>query len=320
VFGVVLFPHLVLAGLAVTALRTVSGVTTEIEREFTNEMASAWRLDEALDGIDQALTGYNLNPAVASPAALRESIVRFQQVLGPIQASQFDDANQLEAFETIRQQASIIAGIAGKLLSPEFNRSRSLTALDLQLREAINAAASAVNRIQAVGLQQNAARRKRMADATRNITLELLIAAPLSMLAAGVLSVMLARSITRPIRALADGARRVAAGELTHRIGLGPGGELGQAIEAFNTMGERLQRAQTDLQARVRELEAATAEVGRLQELLPICAWCKKVRNDAGFWMDVVTYLQTSSTTTFTHGICSDCKRKVSPPRAPAAP
>jgi len=51
----------------------------------------------------------------------------------------------------------------------------------------------------------------------------------------------------------------------------------------------------------------AKAEIGRLEELVPICAHCKKVRNDAGYWEQVESYLGTRTQATFSHGICPDC-------------
>lgn len=64
------------------------------------------------------------------------------------------------------------------------------------------------------------------------------------------------------------------------------------------------------LQVRNEELSNALTEVQTLAGLLPICAWCKKVRNDDGYWQKVEDYLATHSQIKFTHGICSDCYRE----------
>jgi len=45
--------------------------------------------------------------------------------------------------------------------------------------------------------------------------------------------------------------------------------------------------------------------------LLPICAWCKKIRNDEGYWTDVSTYISERTNADFSHGICPDCYKKV---------
>lgn len=64
------------------------------------------------------------------------------------------------------------------------------------------------------------------------------------------------------------------------------------------------------LQVRNEELSNALTEVQTLTGLLPICAWCKKVRNDDGYWQKVEDYLATHSQIKFTHGICAECYRE----------
>ena len=64
------------------------------------------------------------------------------------------------------------------------------------------------------------------------------------------------------------------------------------------------------LEVRNLELSTALTEVQTLAGLLPICAWCKKVRNDEGYWQKVEDYLATHSQIRFTHGICTDCYRE----------
>lgn len=61
------------------------------------------------------------------------------------------------------------------------------------------------------------------------------------------------------------------------------------------------------LQQRHEELMSARAEVETLSGLLPICAWCKKVRDDAGYWQQVEHYFEQRDRIRFTHGICHDC-------------
>jgi len=58
------------------------------------------------------------------------------------------------------------------------------------------------------------------------------------------------------------------------------------------------------------ELQAALAEVHQLSGLLPICAWCKRIRDDDGNWQQIETYITVHSEADFTHGICPDCARK----------
>lgn len=63
----------------------------------------------------------------------------------------------------------------------------------------------------------------------------------------------------------------------------------------------------------VAELRAALASVKTLHGLLPICAWCKKVRDDRGYWDGLEDYVRTHSETTFSHGICPGCAETLYP-------
>ena len=62
-----------------------------------------------------------------------------------------------------------------------------------------------------------------------------------------------------------------------------------------------------NLQLHHEELSSAQAEVQALSGLLPICAWCKKVRDDDGYWQQVEDYFASRSQIEFTHGMCLDC-------------
>lgn len=55
------------------------------------------------------------------------------------------------------------------------------------------------------------------------------------------------------------------------------------------------------------ELQEALANVRTLRGLLPICAWCKKVRDDKGYWKEVEEYVRDNTDASFTHGMCPDC-------------
>ncbi len=58
------------------------------------------------------------------------------------------------------------------------------------------------------------------------------------------------------------------------------------------------------------DMADALARVKILSGLLPICAWCKNIRNDKGYWKQVEDYVQEHTDFTFTHGLCPDCGEK----------
>lgn len=71
-----------------------------------------------------------------------------------------------------------------------------------------------------------------------------------------------------------------------------------------------LRRAERERERLIHELRHMLAQVKTLRGLLPICASCKKIRNDKGYWEAVEVYVGTHSEVEFTHGICPDCERR----------
>ncbi len=63
----------------------------------------------------------------------------------------------------------------------------------------------------------------------------------------------------------------------------------------------------------IRDLRQALAEVRTLRGLLPICANCKKIRDDQGYWNSIETYLRQHTEAELTHGICPECQKKLYP-------
>ncbi|HVS51048.1 MAG TPA: hypothetical protein VHD62_01740 [Opitutaceae bacterium] len=72
------------------------------------------------------------------------------------------------------------------------------------------------------------------------------------------------------------------------------------------------------LQLQHEELMRTRAEVKTLSGLLPICAWCKKVRDDDGYWQQVEDYFGSRSGVRFTHGVCVDCLGRLKEEPSPA--
>jgi hypothetical protein len=92
--------------------------------------------------------------------------------------------------------------------------------------------------------------------------------------------------------------------------------EMESARAEVITLNEELERR---VRERTRELEDALGQVKQLRGLLPICAWCKRVRDDHDYWHSVEEYISDRTDAQFSHGICPDCARDVSP-RLPETP
>ena len=74
--------------------------------------------------------------------------------------------------------------------------------------------------------------------------------------------------------------------------------------------GERMVGLQSDLAGRLKELEDALSQVKQLSGLLPICAYCKKIRDDHNYWRDVEQYVSENSEARFSHSMCPGCRER----------
>jgi PAS domain S-box-containing protein len=79
-------------------------------------------------------------------------------------------------------------------------------------------------------------------------------------------------------------------------------------------------RAESERERLIHDLQTALARVKTLSGLLPICASCKKIRDDSGYWKQVESYIMSHSEATFSHSICPDCFNKLYPELAGSFP
>ncbi len=87
----------------------------------------------------------------------------------------------------------------------------------------------------------------------------------------------------------------------------------GELLERSIRYALERKRAEKKLDALISKLQAALARVKHLSGLLPICASCKKIRDDQGYWQQVESYISKRSEAEFSHGFCPDCLRRLYP-------
>ena len=75
-------------------------------------------------------------------------------------------------------------------------------------------------------------------------------------------------------------------------------------------VGVRFMELQRKLEDRVQELESALKQVHRLEGLLPICSYCKRIRNEQDYWERVDQYISQHANVRFSHNICPECYGK----------
>jgi hypothetical protein len=92
----------------------------------------------------------------------------------------------------------------------------------------------------------------------------------------------------------------------------GAGGTLIGIVEDFKDISE-IKRVEKEREKLIAKLQQALEEVKTLSGLLPVCASCKKIRDDNGYWNQLETYIREHSEADFTYSICPACAKKLYP-------
>ncbi len=82
-------------------------------------------------------------------------------------------------------------------------------------------------------------------------------------------------------------------------------------LRARLKVGQRVVNLERTLAKKVADLELAIADVRKLKSMLPICMYCKSIRDGRDYWHRIEDYIHTETGTDFTHGVCPECLAKI---------
>jgi len=149
----------------------------------------------------------------------------------------------------------------------------------------------------------------------------------------GIQVLLMRRLVLRPLEQVGAKANEISSDErhLGEQIALPRGREIADLCDSFNRMSQtlradrdHLERTVTERTAELRatneQLTSALTDVKTLDGLIPICAGCKKIRDDKGYWQQVESYVAAHSTAQFSHGLCPECVPKYFPGQTPSVP
>ncbi len=145
-----------------------------------------------------------------------------------------------------------------------------------------------------------------------------------------VIAIILGKYIAKPIVKLAEIAAQIGSGNLKTRAQMLSNDEIGFLSKSFNNMAMNLEKTMTsrdELLSEVKqrkktegekekvivELNEALSKVKLLSGFIPICASCKKIRDDKGYWNQIENYIRDRSEAEFSHSICPECAKNLYP-------
>ena len=133
------------------------------------------------------------------------------------------------------------------------------------------------------------------------------------LLSLGIATMAVRRYMTLVTILSTPAAHRVAADYYFEIMGVLGAALIVVGVIAIKPVFIMIKNAEDEQRALSESLQEALANIKILKGLLPICANCKKIRDDSGGWQQIETYISEKSDTKFTHGICPDCIRKLYP-------
>jgi len=129
-----------------------------------------------------------------------------------------------------------------------------------------------------------------------------------------VVALLFGKWIAGPIVELVTTAQSIGEGHLDTRVEVFSNDETGTLAKTLNKMTENLQNtmaSRDELETANRKLQDALDSIQTLSGLVPICAKCKKIRDDKGFWNQIEGYIETHSEAIFSHGLCPKCEEEL---------
>lgn len=138
------------------------------------------------------------------------------------------------------------------------------------------------------------------------------------------LSFIISTFLNRSLKLLIKGTKNIGQGDFQTRISVPSNDEFSILAQEVNNMTQNLQRItvsrdkleveiiqrkqlQKEKQKVIEDLETALDEIKTLKGIVPICAKCKKIRDDKGYWNHLESYIEKHSDASFSHGMCPEC-------------
>ena len=167
-------------------------------------------------------------------------------------------------------------------------------------------------------------------EVANHTTRLIVLAGVLFLFLVAVIALILGKIIAKPIVKLVENAAQIGSGNLKTRAQISSNDEIGSLAKSFNSMAINLEKTMTSrdnllLEVKQRkkteaekekvivELNEALSKVKLLSGFIPICASCKKIRDDKGYWNHIESYIKEHSMAEFSHSICPECSKKLYP-------
>ncbi len=261
----VLIPYLALAGVSTVGFWAMWRSLTAVYHEATVEQRVLSEAESAIDQIDISTREYLTARSPAARALLEQRITQLRGAPTRLQPALFHDPAERRLIEALRDQGARIEKLGLEILAgADVPAGGDAVAKVRALHEQKHEASVILNQVQAIThreMQEDVESTRRVGRRIILIGIGTLV---LSLVGGVSLALLTSTWLSRPIRALAEGSLRIAGGDLSQRVEIRAGGELGDAARTFNEMAERLEASTRE---NARQLEATRHRAQQLAAL-----------------------------------------------------
>lgn len=252
-FAGILIPFVAFTSLVMVASRTVRQSLSTIQEEAALDMERTVDLRLAWDQLVLAMKDYKVTGGFKERMLVERRAAHFEAAFRLLATTPFRVEEERQLLEVLRGTASHIEARSQEVLAaPNPLTNRDAVALIEALIRLADYVEPILHRLQEIHLSAIEALAQRASGASHQTETTTYAAVLLGAVGAAALTVLFSDWLSHPILAITRGSRRMAEGDLSHRVDVRTGGELGEAAAAFNAMAERL--------------EASTIENARLYE------------------------------------------------------
>lgn len=242
----VLIPYLVLAGVGVVGFWGLWQSVESIRHEAVAEIESTANLRLAVTQLVLPANHYLITGDPREREEFDRRLARVKQFIDLV-ASAFHDPEEHRLLEIVKGQVVRIEGVSRQLLALSDPRTNPAALAEMTaLVQLADDTVEVLERITAIADREIEEEIERGSHRSRQVILAGIVALLLSIAGAAALAVFFSAWLSRPTVALAETSRRIAEGDLSQRVEVHTGGELGEATRAFNQMADALEHAEKE--------------------------------------------------------------------------
>jgi len=256
----ILIPYLLLAGIGAVGLQVVWQRVQAIENEVAMQIEGITNLQLAVAQLVMPANDYLITGDPMERVEFEQRLALAYESLARAETIVFRDQEEGRLFKAVRGQVPQIEALSREILAiPDPRVNRALPAKMKALDRVSDEAAATLGRIREIALREIREDVERGSAVIRRVAAAGVAALLLSVAGGMGLALIFFTWLSRPILAITRGSRRMAEGDLSQRVDVRTGGELGEAAVAFNEMAERLETSTIE-NARLYDAAAQRAE------------------------------------------------------------